>query len=35
MSTPKVMPALVMSAFAGFPGTSGVARTVVLEEKNR
>lgn len=35
MSTPKVMPALVMSAFEGFPGPSGVARTVVLEEKNR
>ena len=30
MSTPQVMPALVHSAFAGFPGVSGVARTVEL-----
>lgn len=31
MSTPKVMPALVQSAFAGFPGENGVARTVELK----
>lgn len=30
MSTPEIMPALVHSAFAGFPGVSGVARTVEL-----
>lgn len=30
MSTPQIMPALVHSAFAGFPGVSGVARTVEL-----
>ncbi|HEY0488758.1 MAG TPA: DUF4136 domain-containing protein [Telluria sp.] len=30
MSTPQIMPALVQSAFAGFPGVSGVARTVEL-----
>lgn len=29
-STPAIMPALVQSAFAGFPGVSGVARTVEL-----
>jgi hypothetical protein len=33
LSTPKMMPALVQSAFEGFPGPSGVARRVVLEEK--
>jgi hypothetical protein len=33
MSTPRVMPALVQSAFDGFPGPNGVARRVVLEEK--
>jgi hypothetical protein len=31
MSTPTVMPALVQSAFEGFPGVSGVARTVELK----
>jgi hypothetical protein len=34
MSTPKVMPALVQSAFEGFPGPNGMARRIVLEEKN-
>lgn len=34
MSTPAVMPALVQSAFQGFPGPSGVARRVELEQKN-
>jgi len=33
MSTPALMPALVQSAFQGFPGPSGVARRVVLEQK--
>ncbi len=33
LSTPKIMPALVQSAFEGFPGQSGVARRVELEEK--
>ncbi|MEH6436502.1 DUF4136 domain-containing protein [Massilia sp. DD77] len=35
LSTPEVMPALVKSAFAGFPGVSGTARRVEvkLEEK--
>jgi hypothetical protein len=33
MSTPYVMPALVQSAFAGFPGVSGVARTVELKRE--
>jgi hypothetical protein len=28
------MPALVQSAFAGFPGPSGVARRVELQRKN-
>jgi hypothetical protein len=31
MSTPAVMPALVQSAFEGFPGVNGVARTVELK----
>lgn len=31
LSTPRVMPALVHSAFAGFPGPSGVARRVELQ----
>lgn len=30
-STPRAMPALVQSAFAGFPGQSGVARQVDVE----
>jgi hypothetical protein len=34
LSTPVVMPALVQSAFAGFPGPSGVARRVELQRKN-
>jgi hypothetical protein len=34
MSTPAVMPALVQSAFEGFPGPSGVARRVELKQKN-
>jgi hypothetical protein len=34
MSTPKVMPALVQSAFEGFPGPNGTARRVTLQEKN-
>ena len=33
MSTPQVMPALVHSAFAEFPGVSGVARTVELKRE--
>jgi hypothetical protein len=32
LSTPVVMPALVQSAFAGFPGPSGVARRVELQQ---
>jgi hypothetical protein len=32
MSTPAVMPALVQSAFEGFPGPSGVARQVELRQ---
>ena len=34
MSTPAVMPALVQSAFEGFPGPSGVARRVELKQEN-
>jgi hypothetical protein len=34
MSTPVVMPALVQSAFEGFPGVNGVARTVELKRDN-
>jgi len=34
LSTPVVMPALVQSAFAGFPGPSGVARRVALQRKD-
>jgi hypothetical protein len=34
LSTPAVMPALVQSAFAGFPGPSGVARRVALQRKD-
>ncbi|MFC0253373.1 DUF4136 domain-containing protein [Massilia consociata] len=34
MSTPAVMPALVQSAFEGFPGPSGVARRVELKQNN-
>lgn len=33
MSTPAVMPALVQSAFDGFPGPSGVARRVELKKQ--
>jgi hypothetical protein len=33
MSTPMLMPALVQSAFAGFPGVSGVARRVTLKRE--
>jgi hypothetical protein len=33
MSTPTVMPALVQSAFAGFPGVSGVARRITLKRE--
>jgi len=33
MSTPKVMPALVQSAFEGFPGPNGAARRIELQEK--
>jgi hypothetical protein len=33
MSTPNVMPALVQSAFTGFPGVSGVARQVELKHE--
>lgn len=34
LSTPAVMPALVHSAFAGFPGPSGGVRRIELEQKN-
>jgi hypothetical protein len=33
LSTPKIMPALVQSAFEGFPGPNGGARRVELQEK--
>lgn len=33
-STPKLMPALVQSAFEGFPGPNGVARRIELKEQN-
>lgn len=33
MSTPEIMPALVQSAFEGFPGPSGVARRVALKKE--
>ena len=33
MSTPALMPALVQSAFMGFPGVSGVARRVELKRE--
>ena len=33
LSTPAVMPALVQSAFEGFPGPSGVARVVELKQE--
>jgi len=33
MSTPAVMPALVQSAFEGFPGPNGGSRTIELTEK--
>jgi hypothetical protein len=34
LSTPALMPALVQSAFEGFPGPSGVARRVELKREN-
>lgn len=34
LSTPAVMPALVHSAFAGFPGPNGGVRRVELQQKN-
>jgi hypothetical protein len=34
LSTPEVMPALVHSAFAGFPGPSGTVRRVELQRKD-
>jgi len=34
LSTPEVMPALVHSAFAGFPGPSGTVRRVALQRKD-
>ncbi|MDB5749314.1 MAG: hypothetical protein JWP72_4162, partial [Massilia sp.] len=34
LSTPSVMPALVHSAFAGFPGPNGAVRRVELQNKN-
>ncbi len=34
LSTPEVMPALVHSAFAGFPGPSGMVRRVALQRKD-
>jgi hypothetical protein len=34
MSTPAVMPALVQSAFEGFPGPNGGARIVELKQQN-
>jgi len=34
LSTPEVMPALVQSAFAGFPGPSGQVRRVELQRKD-
>ncbi|MFL6672886.1 MAG: DUF4136 domain-containing protein [Massilia sp.] len=34
LSTPKLMPALVQSAFEGFPGPNGVARRVELKRQN-
>ncbi len=33
LSTPAVMPALVQSAFTGFPGPSGVARRIDLQRE--
>ncbi|MES2128332.1 MAG: DUF4136 domain-containing protein [Pseudomonadota bacterium] len=33
MSTPEMMPALVHSAFADFPGPSGTARTIELKKE--
>jgi len=34
MSTPQMMPALVQSAFEGFPGPNGGARVVELRQQN-
>ncbi len=33
-STPEIMPALVQSAFANFPGPSGIPRTIELKREN-
>ncbi|MGZ5201979.1 MAG: DUF4136 domain-containing protein [Telluria sp.] len=33
LSTPKIMPALVQSAFEGFPGPNGAARVVELKQQ--
>jgi DUF1365 family protein len=33
MSTPAVMPALVQSAFEGFPGPNGGARVIELKQE--
>ena len=33
MSTPAVMPALVQSAFEGFPGPNGGSRVVELKQE--
>jgi hypothetical protein len=35
MSTPAVMPALVQSAFEGFPGPNGGARVIELKQEPR
>jgi hypothetical protein len=32
-STPTVMPALVQSAFAGFPGPNGASRRIELKQE--
>jgi hypothetical protein len=34
LSTPAIMPALVQSAFDGFPGPNGVARRIELKQAN-
>jgi hypothetical protein len=34
LSTPAIMPALVQSAFEGFPGPSGVARRIELKQQD-
>jgi len=35
MSTPAVMPALVQSAFEGFPGPNGGSRVIELKQEPR